>query len=176
MSSIKFSKYLFVFIFTFLTGFAHSNERIVYLDIDYLMNNSLAGKSLKIQINKINKSNFEKFTKTEKNLQTKEKKIISQKNVLSEEEFKKNIKEFKIEIDNFNSIKLKAVNELGEKKYNAQKELTQNVTAIITDYSSKNSIDYILNKQSIVIGKSELDITSIILEILDSKVKNIKIK
>ena len=62
------------------------------------MNNSLAGKSLKIQINKINKSNFENFKKTEKNLQTKEKKIISQKNVLSEEEFKKNIKEFKIEI------------------------------------------------------------------------------
>jgi len=176
MSSIKFSKNLFVFIFIFLTGFAHSNERIVYLDIDYLMNNSLAGKSLKIQINKINKSNFEKFTKTEKNLQTKEKKIISQKNILSEEEFKKNVKEFKIEIDNFNSIKLKAVNELAKKKFNAQKELTKSVTAIITDYSSKNSIDYILNKQSIVIGKSELDITSIILKILDSKIKNIKIK
>ena len=58
----------------------------------------------------------------------------------------------------------------------AQANLIESITPILTDYSSKNSISYILPKKNIIIGKSELDITKIILDLLDSKVKNIKVK
>ena len=46
---------------------------------------------------------------------------------------------------------------------------------ILVDYSSDNSISFILPKQSIIIGKSEFDITKNIIEVLDKKIKSIKL-
>ena len=46
---------------------------------------------------------------------------------------------------------------------------------ILMDYSSEKSISFILPKQSIIIGKSELDITKDIVVILNKKIKSIKL-
>jgi outer membrane protein len=140
------------------------------------MNNSLAGKSVKIKLDKMNKSNTEKFKKIEVNLKTKESKIVSQKKILNENEYIKKVDSFKIEVNDFNLKKQKAINEINLIQNNSQKKLTAHLTTILTDYSKKNSIDYILTKQNIIIGRSELDITNIIIEILDSKIKKIKFK
>ena len=43
---------------------------------------------------------------------------------------------------------------------------------IVVDYSSDNSISFILPKQSIIIGKSEFDITQNIIEVLNKKIKS----
>jgi Skp family chaperone for outer membrane proteins len=58
----------------------------------------------------------------------------------------------------------------------AQKNLTDKLTLILAEYADKNSISYIIPKQNIIIGKTELDLTNIILEILNSKIKNIDLQ
>jgi outer membrane protein len=50
------------------------------------------------------------------------------------------------------------------------------LTPILADYVEKNSIAVLLDRKNIIIAKKELDITNVILKILDTKVKDIKIK
>ena len=79
------------FLFFFYTfNIAHATGKIAYIDIDFLLNQSLAGKSITKKIETKYKKNIEKFKITEKKLIDDEKKIISQKNILSQDEFKKN--------------------------------------------------------------------------------------
>jgi len=54
--------------------------------------------------------------------------------------------------------------------------LINSLTPIIADYAKNNAGAIIIDKKNIVIGKTELDITQIILKTLDTKIKKIKIK
>ena len=72
--------------------------------------------------------------------------------------------------------KKEIINQIARLKNVAQRSLTESLTPILADYAKKNSISYIIPKQSIIIGKKELDITSSILEILNSKIKSIELQ
>ena len=66
--------------------------------------------------------------------------------------------------------------ELSNSRNDAQKNLLNALTPIMANYSKANSISLILPKQSIIIGKKEYDLTSIILKIIDNEVKSIKLQ
>ena len=169
-------KYLFFIICIFYSSFSYSNDTINYIDMDYLINNSQAGKSIIKQLEETNQSSLVRFNKTEKKLKEEEAKIVSQKDILNEVEFKKKVQLFNEKVADYRKKRKNVASDLSKKKIEAQKILLNTLTPILADYSQKNSISYILPKQSIIIGKNKLDITKIILEILDSKIKNIKLK
>ena len=172
----KFNIYLTTLFFLLYTNIALSNNNIYYLDIDYLMNNSLAGKSIIKKLDKKTKFNKKNFEVIEKNLQTEEKNIISKKNVLSEKEYLNEVRLFKKKVDAYKLSRNKTINNITKIKNVAQRNLIESLTPILTDYAKKNSISYIIPKQNIIIGKKELDITNSILKILNSKIKNIKLQ
>ena len=176
MTFKKFSIYLTTLFILFYTNIALSNNNIYYLDIDYLMNNSLAGKSIIKKLDEKTKFNKKKFEEIEKNLQTEEKIIISKKNILSEKEYLKEVQIFKKKVEDYKLLRNKTINQISKIKNDAQRTLIESLTPILTDYAKKNSISYILSKQNIIIGKTELDITNPILEILNLKIKNIKLQ
>ena len=153
-----------------------SNNNIYYVDIDFIMNNSLAGKSILKKLNEINKSNQNEFQKIQKNLLDKEKKIISKKNILSKQEYLKEAELFKKKVEDYKLSRNKKINDISKMKNNSQKKLIETLTPILAEYAQKNSISYIIPKQSIIIGKSELDLTKTIIEILNSKIKKIKLQ
>ena len=47
---------------------------------------------------------------------------------------------------------------------------------ILAEYSTKNKISLIMEKKNIVIGRTELDITKNILEMLNTKIKKVELK
>ena len=57
----------------------------------------------------------------------------------------------------------------------ASTSLISKLTPILEEYSKKNSIRIIVQKKNIVMGKKEDDITKDILELINQKVKSIKI-
>ena len=67
------------------------SETIVYVDIDFIMNNSLAGKSITSQLEQSYKIKNDNFNKIENELKNKEKNLISQKNILNEKEYNKKV-------------------------------------------------------------------------------------
>jgi len=77
------------------------NLSIVYLNVEKAMNHSIVGKSLSGQIDKIHKTNLEEFKINEDNLKKEEVLILSQKNVLSEEDYKNKVNLFKKKLNSY---------------------------------------------------------------------------
>ena len=81
--------YKFILFFILFNTYSYGATSIAFVDLDIIINKSTAGTSITNQLNKIKKKEIEKFKKSENEFKIKEEKIISQKNVLSNEEFKK---------------------------------------------------------------------------------------
>ena len=90
----------------------YSSEKIVYLDVEKIMQQSIAGKSIIAQLKKKREESISKFKKKEKDIIDKEKKLIAQKNVLSKEEFETKIIELRKEISNYQKERNKTSNSL----------------------------------------------------------------
>ena len=164
---------IFLFIFIAQPGF--SSEKIVYLDVEKIMQDSLAGKSIIAQLKKKRESLISKFKNREKDIFDKEKKLISQKNVLSKEEFESKLKDLRNDISKYQKDRSKTSNEIKKSRVKASTKLISKLTPILEEYSKKNSIRIIVQKKNIVMGKKEDDITKDILELINQKVKSIKI-
>tara|TARA_Y100000816_G_C26027688_1_gene537848 strand:- start:94 stop:612 length:519 start_codon:yes stop_codon:yes gene_type:complete len=162
---------LFFLVFTPLL----SNEKIVYLDVEKIMQQSIAGKSAIAQIKKKRESSISSFKKREKDIFEKEKKLIAQKNVLSKEEFENKLKDLRNDISNYQKDRNKVLNAINKSRIKASTNLIKELTPILEEYSKKNSIKIIVQKKHIVMGKKEDDITKDILDLVNQKVKSIKI-
>ena len=153
----------------------YSSEKIVYLDVEKIMQQSTAGKSIIAQLKKKREASISKFKKKEKDIIDKEKKLIAQKNVLSKEEFETKIIKLRKEISNYQKERNKTSNEIARSRVSASTKLIKKLTPILEEYSKKNSIRIIVQKKNIVMGKKEDDITKDILELVNQQVKNIKL-
>ena len=173
---MRFNILLFLILSFFLlsTKVTYS-ENLAYIDIDFIMNNSLAGKSITNNLEKSFKGENDKLNNLENELKEKEKNLVSQKNLLKEDEFKKKVEILKKEINSYKDNRKKLLKEFNSKKIESTKILLSKINPILADYSKENSIDIIFQKKNIVIGKKNLDITEDIINILNSKVKKIEI-
>ena len=164
------------FSFFFYFNSATSNDlKIVYVDINKIINESTAGKKITKELEILNNNNIKKFKNEEKKLADEEKKIVQQKNVLSNEEYQKKVNILKKKIIGFKKDINTSKKKIDNKKIKATTKILDVLNPILSEYSSKNSISLIIQKKNIVIGKSELDITDKILVLLNSKAKSIKI-
>ena len=171
MKKLLISISLFILIFVP----AYSSEKIVYLDMEKIMQQSVAGKSIIAQLKKKRELSISNFKKKEKVIRDNEKKLIAQKNVLSKEEFESKIIELRKDISNYQKERNKTSNDIVKSRVKASTKLINKLTPILEDYSKKNSIRIIVQKKNIVMGKKEDDITKDILELVNQKVKNIKL-
>ena len=78
---------IFLFFFTFNT-FVVSEQKIVFVDMDRLISVSKPGSSIFNQLKDINNKNLNFLKKEEIKFKEKEKKLLAQKNIISETEFK----------------------------------------------------------------------------------------
>ena len=163
---MKNFKYLILVLIILLPTNSFAENKIVFIDIDFLMKNSNIGKLSLKKLENLNKKNIKILKDNEKILKDKENTLLPKKNIISKEEFENEInslrteiKEFKIKKDNmvkdFNKLKIEELNKVLEKFNNN-----------IQNYMSQNSIDIVLNKNNIFIGKVSSDITkSVLVEI-----------
>ena len=168
----RFFKFFFVSIIFFNTN-AYSESLIAFIDMNKLMNQSSAGKSITQQLEKKHKKNIDFFDKKEKELKNKESSIISQKNVLSKEDFEKKIIELRDEATSYRKKRTELIDSLTKQRVDATNKLINTIHPILLEYSTNNSISIVIQKKNIIIGKNELDITNDIMTILNKKIKKI---
>ena len=170
-------KNIIIYIFLILTysSFSIADQKIVYIDIDYIINNSTAGKQINEHLANIKNSKLDEFKNIEKILKDKEKNIIAKKNIIDENKFKLEVSTINQELKSYNDKRLKFANSFDQKKINLTKILLESLNPIISEYVNKNEITLVLPKKNIIVGKKKLDITPIIIEDLNKKLKNINI-
>ena len=169
-------KFLVNIFFLIIFTFSYAEEqKIVYLNVDKIMQQSIAGKSIKKQLENIYNRNLEKFKKNDEILKNKEKKLIAQKNILSQEDFQKELTSLRTEIINFQKDQARARDNINKLRIGATNKLISKLSPILQEYAKKNSISLILQKKNIIMGKKEIEITDEILKIINKEIKDIKI-
>ena len=165
---------LITFIF-FTTNSVVANN-IATVDIQLIMNTSVAGIDLKKKISSIEKKKITSIKKAEDNIKDKEKILVDKKNILSEDEFKKEVAKLKLEINEFNLMKRSEIKDFENKKIQYNQKLLFSIQQILGSYSKSNDITLLLQKKNIVMGSKDIDITSDILTILNKSIKEINLK
>ena len=144
----------------------YSNQ-ISIVDISFLLKNSDKGKKIQKELDNLNTKQRKNFEKKQKDLKEKENKIASKKNVLSENDFNKEVESFKVDVRKFNEEKRKTILEMNNKKNTKIAKLLEEINNILIDYSKKNDVSTIIDKKNVIITKTENDITKEILSILN---------
>ena len=166
-----FTKIFFIFLFI---GLSNANENIRFIDINYIVNNSEAGKALnKIVENKSKKISAE-LNDMGKKIENKKEKIIYQKNILKKDEYEKLVKDYDEEVKKYNIIRKKKNEDFNEFRINSQKKIIETLNPIITSYLKKQSVQILLQKEQIIFADKKLDITEEILKVFNNKHKKIK--
>ena len=171
----KIYRYSFILVFLLLTTNSYGEIKIAFFDLNFIMSKSKAGISISKQLTDIKKKNIAKLKKMEKDLNSKDKKLIAQKNILSKEDFTKQVKSLRKEALEYENFRRSLIKEANNRFVKAQKELVKKLNPILGKYSQENDITVILQKKMIVIGKTELDITKDILELTNKEINSIKV-
>ena len=172
-------KKFFLFIVSIITLYTNtslSEEKISFIDMDRVISTSNSGVSISEQLNKLSKKNILFFDKQEKIFKEKEVKLISQKNIISEIDFKNKVDKLKAEINDYNQQKSKMINNFKKLKINNTNKLIKLINPILVEFSKNDSISILLQKKNVIIGKTELDITDKIIKIVNKKISKFKIE
>ena len=173
---MKFKVLLIIIFFLIFSKVAISQEnKTVYLDLNMIMANSNAGKSINFQLEANHKKNIANFQKLEDELKNEEAKIIAQKSVISKEDFEKKIINLRDKANKYRKERNNSINNLNNQRMDATQKMITLIKPILSEYSDNNSISLIIQKRNIIIGKTSLDITNDILKIIDKKIEKISL-
>ena len=172
-------KYFLLSIFSLFLLFANtanSEQNIAFIDMDRVISKSNSGSSILNQLNDINNKNLIFLKKEEKKFKEKEAKLISQKNIISETDFKTKVNTLKVEIDKYNQNRNNIITEFKKLKVDNTNKLLKLINPILIKFSNEKKISILLQKKDLIIGKTELDITEEVIKIINTEVKEFKIK
>ena len=167
-------KFIFLLFFFFYLNNANSNN-FVYLDVQYIIDNSKLGKFYKEEIKVLQNQNTSELKTKKKEITDLELEIKNKKNVLSENEINKKVNELNILIKNYQILRNKLHNKIVKMKKNYTENILKTLNPILTNHVKVNDIKVVLDKKNVLVGIKTLDITDIILTKLDesSKIENL---
>ena len=163
-------------IFLFFTNQVLSEQKIAFIDMDKVISTSKSGSSILKQLTDLNNKNLKFLKNEEKKFKEKETKLISQKNIISETDFKNKVNELKSEIKNYNQDRNKMMADFNKLKVDNTNKLLKLINPILVKFSNDKEISIILQKKDLVVAKTHLDITDEVIKIVNSEVKEFKIK
>ena len=158
-----------IFFFLFITGKTFADSKVGFIDIDFLIENSIFGKKISKDLNKIYNNDKKKINLIEKKLVEQENDIKKVQNIISKEELNVKILKLREDIKIFDTEKKNTAKKFNDAKSTKVKVFFDKINPLISDYMEKKSIDIIIEKKNIFIGKNTHDITNEILEIINSK-------
>jgi len=173
-------KYLVkIFVVTFLLliyTHASAEQKLVILDMKYVLNNSMAGKGAQDFLKKSLSDNNKKFLDIEKNLKKEETDLLGKKNVLSKEEYQKKADQLRKKVIDYQSQRRTTLDRIGNQRAKAKQTLLKTIDPILNDYIKENDISIVIDKTYTLGGQTNLDITNLIIEKLNKEIKSLNLK
>tara|TARA_Y100000816_G_C26022814_1_gene535147 strand:- start:545 stop:1045 length:501 start_codon:yes stop_codon:yes gene_type:complete len=152
-----------------------ANNNIVYLDIQFIIDNSKIGIHYKEKIIKYEKKNKLILNKKEKEIKSKQVEINNQKNIIKDEELKIKINELKKIIDAYKIEVKKANKSIVQMKKDYSTNILKILNPLLSNYVEKNNINIVIDKKNVLVGIKTLDVTNDLLKILDKEVNKKKL-
>ena len=157
-----------VIVFTFfLINYSSAQEKIAFIDLNYLYINSKIGKKMNKEMQVKQKNINKELVEFQKKLDTEKKDLLAQKNVLAESEFRKKLTDLENNLKKYNQILSKKNEDLRNFQKKSRDKFVTTLKSTLENYSKENSISMIFRKENLLIGKNTLDITKEILDLFN---------
>ena len=153
-----------------------AEQKIVVLDLKYVLNNSKAGKGAQVFLKKLFNDNAKKFGKMEKELKEEEADLLGKKTILSKEDYKKKGEILRKRVVDYQSSRRKSLDEISTKRAKSREKLISKIQPIVDEYIKKNNISIVIDKKNMLGGLNEYDITKDIIEQLDKELPSLNLK
>ena len=157
-----------VVIFTIFSSISYSKESY-YIDIDFILNNSILGKKIIKKLNLIKNKDLLELEKNENKLRDLEKEISNMKNILSKEELDAKISNLKKNIKLYREEKNKRSNNFKSLRSKELSIFLEKIRPFIEEFMKKNSIAIVFEKKNIFIAQSKYDITLQIIDLINKQ-------
>lgn len=164
-----------IFFFFYLFANVNADDKIVYLDIQYIIDNSILGIHYKSLIKNIENDNKTQILIKQKQIKEKEQQLKNQKKLIKEEEFNLKIVELNKLVKKYNeenrNLKKILINE--KQKYTTK--MLKIINPIITSYVEDKNINLVIEKKNVLVGIKTLDITKNILDLVNEETNKKKL-
>ncbi len=151
-------------------------QKIVYLDMKFILNNSKAGKGAQDFLKNLLKENEKQFLNKIDELKKKERDLLAKKTTLSKEEYKKQTDELRKKVTEFQTQRRSFLEKITKLRTDARQKLLEEIDPILNDYIIKNGVSIVIDKKNILGGRIDLDVTNIIIEKLNNKFPSLNLK
>ena len=153
-----------------------AEQKIVVLDLTYVLNESKAGKGAQEFLKKTFDDDAKEFSNIEKNLKEEEKDLLAKKNILTKEEYGKKINSLRKKNMDYQTEKRSSIDKITMLRAKARETLLKNLKPIIETYINENSVSLVVDKKYILGGGAQSDITNFIVEKLNKDLPSLNLK
>ena len=158
----------------FCTGVS-AEQKIVFLDLTYVLNNSKAGKGAQDYLKKTYNDNLKKNMDMEKALKKEEQDLLAKKTVLNKEEYTKKSDTLRKKVIDFQSQRRASLDKIATLRAESREKLIKKLEPIVDTYIKENNISIVMDKKNMIGGLNEYDITNIIIEKLNKELPSLKL-
>ncbi len=171
----KLSIFIFVLFIFFNFNKSVYSDTPYFLDFKFILNESDAGKKAQSYLKNKLETGIKKLKEKEKKIQEEEKKIIQQKKVISPEEYKKKVQNLRNKVSSLQKERNTLLDTVAKERTKARNELLKNLNPIIKEFMKEKKIRMVVDKKSLLLADENLNITKDIMNILNAKLKSIKL-
>ena len=161
--------FFIIFLFFFDISLSKANDKIAFIDLNYILSESNEGKKILDKLEIDNNKNVNFFKSEETKLKQERENINKLKNILSQEEYNNKMNLFKTKVNNYNLKKQEMIKLFEDSKNSELKTFFSNLNEIMNNFMQENSINLILDKKNIVMANNKNDISDDILKIINKK-------
>ena len=170
-----FVKFFVVTFLLLISTHTFADQKIVVLDMKFVLNNSSAGKGAQDYLKKNFDNNQKKFLDMEKALKEEENDLLTKKTVLSREEYQKKADELRKKVIDYQSQRRLAMDKIATRRAESREILMKKLIPIVDTYIKENNISLVMDKKNMIGGSTEYDITKIIIDKLDKELPSLNL-
>ena len=171
-----FVKFFVVTFFLLICTHTFAEQKIVVLDLTYVLNNSKAGKEAQEFLKKKFNKNAKKFSNIEEALKKEESDLLAKKATLNKEEYTKKMNSLRKRSIDYQSERRAAIDKLTTQRAKARETLINKIDPILKVYIKENNISLVADRKFILGGAPDYDITKIIVEKLNKELPSLNLK
>ena len=164
-------------LFTLLFLFYSSNsfaDNSYFIDFGKVLNKSKAGAQAQIDLKKRFETESSKFKKQESDLRKEESEIVEKKKIITNEEYKTKVEALRKKVADLQKNKQDSFKAIAQSRSKSKQTLLKTVNPIIKKYMEDNNIRIVLDKKSVILGDTTLEITNQIIDILNKSLISLK--
>ena len=151
-------------------------RRVGTIDISAVLRASEATEKVRRLLDGKRAEFKEEFAKKEAELLLKEQELQSKRDIMSQDAYRNEVQKFQNDVAEIQRQIQFRRQSLDNAFQQAQDKIRQLALKIVTEIANERRLDFVLNKDNVLVFRNKLDITQNVLEVLNERTKNARLE